>query len=167
MQEFDLDVLDAPSGTLIIQLTDAKIEYQNNEAFINLVGDIINYDEVTQEYGYRTLAGIDVVFDINDLIPYEDMRLRHWFANEDDEIIASSEFNETFVIPDYIPDGSVDFSQEYVISGLYDNLHTYFLTSNLDELSLDRFNDSDTEYPEFTINNVEHASKSGIHTLNV
>ena len=48
----------------------------------------------------------------------------------------------------------ISFSQEYVISGIYDNLHTYFLTSNLDELSLDRFNDSDTEYPEFTINNL-------------
>ena len=169
MQEFDLHVLDAPSDTLIIQLTDVTIEYQNNEALINLAGDILNYDEVTQEYGeIESLRSIDVVFDIDDLGHIdEDLRLRHWFGNEGDEIIASSEFNETFVIPDYIPDGSVDFSKEYMISGFHDNLNTYFLTSRLDELSFNRFENSDTEYPELIINQVEHASKSGIHTLEV
>ena len=50
-QEYSLDVLPTPNDTLIIDLTDVSIEYQNNEAFINLVGDILNYDQLTQEYG--------------------------------------------------------------------------------------------------------------------
>ena len=51
--------------------------------------------------------------------------------------------------------------------GIYDDLNTTFLTSGLDELSLDRFNDTDTEYPELIINNFEFDSKSGVQTLNV
>ena len=50
---------------------------------------------------------------------------------------------------------------------MHDELNIIFLTSGLDDLSLDRINNTDTEYPELIINNFEFDSKSGVQTLNV